>query len=510
MESGHSTPQHGPDVLASSSPRQEDRSSSLSPRPVAAVNPHLPVISADTVTIRMRPSLLHQLLPSTVFMDYPADISAPRRDTARSEAFGYSESLLGYKCYWERNCIRAVLKYNGFKKKRAWTVLWHKHLDAEHLATLFPQQKVNHFQGSWCIGRKDRLARLMQVFKRLHGAAYGFHPESFILPADQAEFLRQANALTTSTTSNGRNRPRSAQKILWIAKPVASSCGRGISVISTDAALKLAKPSKNPKSHLLQRYVAKPYLIGDKKFDLRMYVLVTGVDPLRVYVYEQGLTRLSTSAYSLNNISDRFAHLTNYSINKNNAIFQTAGVDGMDGLAMGEEEEERDEECVAGSAGTAADASSSQPDGYKWSLQSFKAWLTQQEGADKVAEVFKAIEDVIVKTFIAAESDITPALGTASRGNCYEVFGCDILLDSQLRPHLLEVNVSPSLMATAPLDMQIKCRLLADAWHTVGMYPNAPLKSNCQYNGMGYCHLNKIMSTQGRLLPCPPSLHALS
>lgn len=78
------------------------------------------------------------------------------------------------------------------------------------------------------------------------------------------------------------------------------------------------------KKAIVQRYLAKPYLINGNKFDLRIYVLVTGVDPLRVYIHDEGLTRISTSKYSLKNLDNRFAHLTNYSINKKADTFKAA------------------------------------------------------------------------------------------------------------------------------------------------------------------------------------------
>ena len=42
----------------------------------------------------------------------------------------------------------------------------------------------------------------------------------------------------------------------------------------------------------MQQYVRHPYLIHRKKFDLRIYVCVTSVDPLRVYMYEEGRCRV--------------------------------------------------------------------------------------------------------------------------------------------------------------------------------------------------------------------------
>ena len=70
---------------------------------------------------------------------------------------------------------------------------------------------------------------------------------------------------------------------------------------------------------MAQRYMHKPYLIDDLKFDLRVYALVFGVDPLRVFVFKEGLARFATETYigpQKNNLDNLFMHLTNYAINK--------------------------------------------------------------------------------------------------------------------------------------------------------------------------------------------------
>jgi tubulin polyglutamylase TTLL6/13 len=60
------------------------------------------------------------------------------------------------------------------------------------------------------------------------------------------------------------------------------------------------------------------------KFDLRLYVLVTGINPLRIYLSKEGLARLSTKMYDEvddENLDDMMMHLTNYAINKNSVKF---------------------------------------------------------------------------------------------------------------------------------------------------------------------------------------------
>ena len=225
------------------------------------------------------------------------------------------------------------------------------------------------------------------------------------------------------------------------------------------------------KKLLVQKYIADPYLIDGNKFDLRLYVVITGVDPLRVYIFKEGLTRISTSKYSIKNIGDRFAHLTNYSINKKSKEFKRSMAnDGEIDITKLNFEALGQGTSDGGSPGGESGRS------YKWSYSEFKNWLSRKESPEIAEAAHKRIHDLLVKTMIASESVITPHLHSSAnyRTNCFELFGCDVMLDSKLNPHLVEVNISPSLMGGAAVDKLIKGQLIADILHTVGTYPHDP------------------------------------
>jgi hypothetical protein len=83
------------------------------------------------------------------------------------------------------------------------------------------------------------------------------------------------------------------------------------------------------------------------------------------------------------------------------------------------------------------------------------------------------VRDVVIKTCVAHEPQIT---GTYARCNknrniCFEILGFDILLDSNMKPHLLEINISPSLSSSSALDKKIKTMLVCDTLNLVGVRP---------------------------------------
>jgi len=193
-------------------------------------------------------------------------------------------------------------------------------------------------------------------------------------------------------------------------------------------------PRKRPL--VVQSYLENPYLINNTKFDIRLYVFVTSVNPLRIYIYENGLVRFASLAYSseMDSLSDSYVHLTNYSINKN-----------CEGYVANE------------------DANICQ--GHKWTLKSL--WNYLDERGVNIESIKSSIKDIVIKTFLSAENVLLDMAkgNVTNKYQCYELFGFDILLDANLKPWLLEVNISPSLHSSSSLDLSVKAPLIRDVFN---------------------------------------------
>ena len=66
----------------------------------------------------------------------------------------------------------------------------------------------------------------------------------------------------------------------------------------------------------MQRYIHNPLLIGHKKFDLRIYVLVISHNPLVVYLNRSGFARFTHYRYNNDDIDNLERHLTNVAVQK--------------------------------------------------------------------------------------------------------------------------------------------------------------------------------------------------
>ena len=69
-------------------------------------------------------------------------------------------------------------------------------------------------------------------------------------------------------------------KDMFILKPTASSCGRGIKIIG-----KKDQIYNKKAGYLVSKYIAKPHLLRGYKYDLRLYIVVTSFEPLKAYLF---------------------------------------------------------------------------------------------------------------------------------------------------------------------------------------------------------------------------------
>ena len=296
---------------------------------------------------------------------------------------------------------------------------------------------------------------------------------------------------------------------IFIIKPDAGCQGRGIFLTT---AFKNVPLQENV---VAQIYMKKPLLLDGFKFDLRIYVLVASVKPLRLYLFKDGLVRICTEPYSApskENISNPMMHLTNYAVNKQSSNFHQPTASSSDDSVGQDDCSKRSlhwfmhfvEEnygkqkvdslwnkigkvCVrtlltvmptlsreydfhfknfknipvkapppaesssgTGPAATAA-AKSVKPKSKTMKSKSRRVTTSEKEDEEDDDDEDDAEEDDNDEDTTATDDDTSPSQSNLPeydniqfRGcRCFEVLGLDIMIDSNLKPWLIEVNHLP-------------------------------------------------------------------
>jgi tubulin polyglutamylase TTLL6/13 len=250
---------------------------------------------------------------------------------------------------------------------------------------------------------KGRLAQLLARFADTTGGALRF-PPSFVLPDDSAALAAHAARQEAGT--------------VYIIKPREGQGGQSIR-LTQDLELALAAAGA-----VVQPYLHPPYLVQGRKAHLRIYGLVTSAEPLRCYVYDDGIVRFAPRPYQQQEgwLDQADIHITNTALHRNNPLLQVS----QDGAVENA--------------------------GHIWSL---KAYLRQlaADGHDP-DQVFTAIGRLVGRFLLTLRAEgffARQAESATSRGYGAKLFGLDVVLDAAARPWLIEAQRSPAWTSTPPL-----------------------------------------------------------
>jgi tubulin polyglutamylase TTLL6/13 len=334
--------------------------------------------------------------------------------------------------------------------------------------TLCPWQFANHFGASFRVCHKVELARKFEEMRSLFPAVYDFHPENFIFPQQIQEFENYMRAQPAPKT--------------FIVKPDQGCAGIGIKLIQG-----FERIARFKESAVCQEYVP-PYLLDRYKFDLRVYVLVTSIDPLRVYIHNENMVRFCTEKYvppTQANLRKMFGHLTNYSVNKENPKFV---------------ENTGDNEGRAHKRGT---------------VSVFAEMASRGVDIDALQE---RIDEIVQLTLIAVQKEYLDdykrtVKAQDERSRLFEILGFDILIDEELQPWLIEVNNNTSLRGESPFDDVLKLSVIKGALEIVNLKRSFRKKVLARQQGRSTSSLfdgrkesQRALETNWRqLLPIDPS-----
>lgn len=207
---------------------------------------------------------------------------------------------------------------------------------------------------------------------------------------------------------------------IWIVKPAGLSRGRGIRCHSN--LVEIQDHIQKEGTWVVQKYIENPLCVLKKKFDIRQWVLVTCWNPLTVWFYERSYLRFGVEDFSIDNLKNRFIHLTNNSIQKNSEHFENTEIEGS-----------------------------------MWHSEEFGEYINEEAGSDLYEEKIKPQIKKIVLYTLECVQDMVENTKCAA-----ELYGYDIMIDQDYRPWLIEINSSPAMDYSTPVTKELVKQVLED------------------------------------------------
>ena len=184
--------------------------------------------------------------------------------------------------YEKNNLFMYKMNYNSFNVKKY------------YIHNLDKYQKVYKYINGYYTFSKKILHLFYTKMKELFYYDYNYMPETYVYP--------EQNILIHNKFKNYKI----DLKDLWLVKPSNKCSGQGIIILNSLDDISL-------KEYVLTKYITNVNLINGKKYDLRLYVLISGLKPLRIYFYKEGFARIAAEKYNLEerSIKNKFVHFTN-------------------------------------------------------------------------------------------------------------------------------------------------------------------------------------------------------
>ncbi|XP_033241832.1 probable tubulin polyglutamylase ttll-15 [Drosophila pseudoobscura] len=291
------------------------------------------------------------------------------------------------KSHTEEHLVHVVNVLHRFGYERvelneSWNLLWahdYPFLSLPDLKNLGKHQKVNHFPGCGYLTNKVDLCT----------TSLPFLPRAFRLPTQRVDFLEYAHAHPDPDA-------------LFVEKH------------NEHRHIKVRKPSDIDlwsNDSFVQEFIPKPFLVDGHKFDIGVYVVITEINPLRVYIYT-------------GDVLFRYCPVKYYPFDSENV---DKYIVGDDYLPTWEVPSLRKYYNLFGGS----------------MRNAFEAYVRDQ--SMDPSKIWPQVEHIIRTTILTKEKDIVNILHSYKQHNFFDLMRFDLFIDENLKVYLMEANMSPNL-----------------------------------------------------------------